>query len=128
MDRDPGKPLDSPSGSDPDLSGRRRPFTRLSVIGVLVLMLLGAGVWAVLSWYNQTSSSSQLPLSTPEDPRLTYAGPFRNIHPDVSYVGDDKCTSCHRDIALSFGRHPMGRSLLPISRLAAQQRYNCAGQ
>ena len=52
---------------------------------------------------------------SPADPRLAYFGPYRNIHPDVKYVGDEACALCHDDKAESFRRHPMGQSLFPIA-------------
>lgn len=45
-----------------------------------------------------------------EDPRVAYAGIFRNIHPDVKYMGDENCKKCHEDICTTFHAHPMGRS------------------
>jgi tetratricopeptide (TPR) repeat protein len=62
--------------------------------------------------------------NSPEDPRLAYAGVFLNVHPDVPYVGDQRCSECHKEKALSYQQHPMGRSLLPISRIASRQRYD----
>ncbi len=59
------------------------------------------------------------PGGPPEDPRLAYAGPFRNVAPDVRYVPDSRCADCHRDKARTFAEHPMGRSLLPVARVAA---------
>jgi len=47
----------------------------------------------------------------PVDPRLAYAGPYRNIHPDVKYVGSEMCGNCHLQIAEDYARHAMGRSL-----------------
>lgn len=44
------------------------------------------------------------------DPRTTYQGPFRNVHPDVKYVGDHACAECHGEIEKSFRQHPMGHS------------------
>ena len=41
--------------------------------------------------------------------------PWRNAQPGVKYVGDSACTRCHAEIADSFRRHPMGRSLAPIA-------------
>ena len=60
----------------------------------------------------------------PPDPRLSYRGPFRNIHPDVKYVGDGQCVDCHQDIHRTYGKHPMGRSMAPIARLASKQPYD----
>jgi hypothetical protein len=51
-------------------------------------------------------------------------GPFLNVRPDVTYVGDDSCAACHREKTLAYQQHPMGRSLLPISRIAGRQRYD----
>jgi hypothetical protein len=50
----------------------------------------------------------QLPVI--EDPRVAYTGIFRNIHPDVKYLGDENCKKCHEDICTTFHAHPMGRS------------------
>jgi Tfp pilus assembly protein PilF len=60
------------------------------------------------------------------DPRLSYRGLFRNVHPSVSYVGDGRCIDCHAEIAQSYDRHPMGRSLVPIAQIAGGQPYDRA--
>src|SRR5438477_13084158 len=59
----------------------------------------------------------------PTDPRRVYAGPYRNINPNVHYVGDSKCAGCHEKIAASYAKHPMGRSLVPAADLLDRQRY-----
>jgi Flp pilus assembly protein TadD len=41
--------------------------------------------------------------------------PYANARPGVKYLGDSSCTRCHAEIAESFRRHPMGRSLSPIT-------------
>src|SRR5205807_2289897 len=60
------------------------------------------------------------------DPRLAYATPFRNVRPEVKYVGDAACAQCHVEHAETYGRHPMGRSLAPVARAAADDRYDAA--
>jgi hypothetical protein len=89
-------------------------------------MVASATVWAIglWCWTARAPWSNMPPANRPEDPRLTYAGPYLNIHPDVTYVGDEICAKCHQDKALSYQQHPMGRSLLPVSQIAARQRYN----
>src|SRR5581483_8492798 len=57
------------------------------------------------------------------DPRRAYDGPYRNIDPDIRYVGDAACAGCHADISRSYSHHPMGRSLVPVEALIDQQRY-----
>jgi Flp pilus assembly protein TadD len=53
-----------------------------------------------------------------------YEGPYRNIHPDVKYVGDAACAGCHKPETDGFHRHPMSRSIVPIRELAPAQRYD----
>jgi Tfp pilus assembly protein PilF len=135
MDHDPAKPPDSPAGDVPDPSPQRRRrarrrFSRKTWLGAgaALLLLVGAGLWVARPWHRpgpaSPTESPNAHANRPEDPRLGYAGPFLNIHPDVGYVGDEKCSECHRNKALSYRRHPMGRSLIPVSQIAAQQRYD----
>src|SRR5437660_309401 len=60
------------------------------------------------------------------DPRLSYPTPYRNVRPDVKYVGDDACGQCHPAVAESYHKHPMGRSLAPMTVRAAEERYDAA--
>jgi Flp pilus assembly protein TadD len=50
------------------------------------------------------------------------ATPYRNARPGVRYVGDAACVRCHADIAETYRRHPMGRSLLKIDEAPAEMR------
>src|SRR2546425_35243 len=56
-------------------------------------------------------------LRVPPDPRLSYQGPFANVHPAVKYVGSAQCGECHAKIADVYARHPMARTLIPIADL-----------
>jgi hypothetical protein len=60
------------------------------------------------------------------DPRLTFDTPFRNVRPEVQYVGDGACAGCHPVESKGFHQHPMGRSLMPIAAVAPTQRYEPA--
>jgi predicted CXXCH cytochrome family protein len=76
---------------------------------------LGAGTLAVLgvaAWLWLRPGAPPQPAS--DDPRLTYPTPYRNVRPEVAYVGDETCASCHPDIAETFRKHPMGRSITPV--------------
>jgi Flp pilus assembly protein TadD len=44
------------------------------------------------------------------DPRLTYPTIFRNVKPQVAYMGDSNCAQCHQELCTTFHQHPMGRS------------------
>ncbi|HSQ54300.1 MAG TPA: tetratricopeptide repeat protein [Gemmata sp.] len=61
-------------------------------------------------------SPSEARDSSSPDPRVAFATPFRNVRPEVKYVGDASCTRCHKKISESFHRHPMGRSAEWIGR------------
>jgi predicted CXXCH cytochrome family protein len=87
------------------------------------LMLLTAFVLAGVRWLAPRPTDTSAAAER-ADPRRTYDGPYRNIHPDVHYVGAAQCAGgCHDDIARSYARHPMGRSLVPVEDLLDRQRY-----
>lgn len=56
------------------------------------------------------------------DPRLTYRTEFRNVHPDVQYVGDSACVDCHATLCTTFHQHPMGRSAI-VAGSDSLERY-----
>ncbi len=113
----------------------RRPFRHagnLCRLGAAVLVLAGGGLWA---WHARTAlvppaprppDEEVEPAGPAEDPRRTYAGPFRNIGPEVGWTGDEACARCHAGIAASFHRHPMGRSLVPVAAVARSQPGDAA--
>src|SRR5258708_34818156 len=63
---------------------------RLSLGTQLLLVLAGTVVTAAAItlgiYYATRPPQSAPPVS--DDPRLAYSGPYRNVHPDVQYVGD----------------------------------------
>src|SRR5205085_4410335 len=90
--------------------GRSR---RLVLAAGLVLALLGA-VWGALLVGRRSGRPQG--AAAPVDPRLAYAGPYRNVRPDVGYVGDGACAGCHQRQAATYREHPMGRSLAPVTQ------------
>jgi hypothetical protein len=48
---------------------------------------------------------------------LAFATPHRNVRPEVEYVGDEACASCHPTEGTSFPQHPMGRSAAYVSHV-----------
>jgi len=71
------------------------------------------GIAAVVYFLlRHADSQPDAPPSAPgADPRLNYAGPYLNVHPDVKYVGDAACAKCHEKQTKSYHQHPMGRSM-----------------
>jgi Flp pilus assembly protein TadD len=60
-------------------------------------------------------------LSASTDPRLTFASLYRNVRPEVKYVGDESCARCHAGLARSYRQHPMGRSLAAVAALSSSE-------
>jgi Flp pilus assembly protein TadD len=103
---------------------RRRP--RL-LLALAILAGLG-GAWAF--WPRDPAANPAAPRVPAEDPRLTVATPYRNVRPDVAYVGDAACSRCHPEEARTYAQHSMGRSLAPIAAATATatvpERYDAA--
>ncbi|HEV3259251.1 MAG TPA: hypothetical protein VG013_20455 [Gemmataceae bacterium] len=89
---------------------------RVLLCGLAVLAVLGS--WAV--WPGSRPGDVPTP---PDDPRLTFPTPFRNVRPEVQYVGDESCAGCHPRHAETYRRHPMGRSLAAVTRARGRERY-----
>src|SRR6185437_12707829 len=99
---------------------------RPGLLAAGLMLLVGLSIAGVLlaRWLIPGSAEILAPASTqPTDPRLSYTGPYRNIDPGVRYVGDAACAGCHKDIAQTYARHPMGHSLVPAENLLDRQRY-----
>jgi predicted CXXCH cytochrome family protein len=94
------------------------PFRRLRLLALLVIPLVG---WLSWRWLHSEKVHRQ-----PDDPRLAFATPFRNVRPEVKYVGSEVCASCHADQAVPFRRHPMGQSLAPIKEATALEQFEPA--
>ena len=101
--------------SAPDRRSRVRSNVLLGAAGVL--LVVGLGVYLAFHLRQRTTDDGKRTNSL--DPRLNYAGPYQNVNPAVQYVPEERCGDCHADKARSFAEHPMGRSLLPISRATA---------
>ncbi len=89
------------------------------VLGIGAVVLLGL---ACYGWLRSRPSADSPPEPTDSDPRLTFATPFRNVRPDVGYVGDDACASCHKTYCDTYRHHPMGQSLRPVGDLPQDTR------
>jgi len=83
---------------------------------LLCLVLAAGGV----TWFLLGTAS---PASQPADPRVTSDSPFLNIRPEVAYVGDEACVSCHADLAKTYAGHSMGRSMEPVAGSAFGEQF-----
>jgi hypothetical protein len=101
-------------------SSARRAWLRPAAAGLLVLAVAaGLAVWLMRRNPAPAGHSSN-------DPRRSYTGPYRNIDPDVAYVGDAHCAPCHHDKEESYRRHPMANTLLPIAQVATAEPLDAA--
>src|SRR5215831_18335547 len=124
MSDDLDKRHELPAGGVPVPVPRRGVGIPTLAVAVGIALLVGAATyWGVHHWRSRGNPVGASPVPAPQDPRLAYSGPFQNIHPDVAYVGDATCAKCHGVIAATYREHPMGRSLLPVSRIDASLRY-----
>lgn len=118
-DRKPDVASSVESPSRASLFYRRRLLFIVLSLGIVI----AAVYWATPFFSTQSPAPSR---DVPSDPRLLYEGPFRNVRPDVAYVGDRACAPCHADLSRSYRRHPMGRSLTPIADAQESQWYDAA--
>ncbi len=87
---------------------------RTLFIGIVVVVAVGLTILVVCVAFQETES-----VHSDQDPRLTYATPYRNVHPETRYVGTAVCAGCHPKEAESYRQHPMGRSLAPVTQASA---------
>lgn len=86
---------------------------------IVALGLLGVGL-GVVGWLRTRGPEEPPALAgppadpgpgpVPVEPWLAFAGEFRNVRPEVEYVGDAVCGRCHAAVAKTYHQHPMGRS------------------
>jgi Tfp pilus assembly protein PilF len=86
-----------------------------------LLLVLGVSAAAAWRWY----ATGPGPAAD-DDGRWTYSTPYRNVGPDVGYVGDETCAGCHPREARTYRQHPMGRSFASMAQVADHERYDAA--
>jgi hypothetical protein len=126
------RPDPNPRASDESAPSAPVCSCRLASLGrgklALAAGLAVAAGFLLLGWLLLFPRADKPPHENPggasTDPRLTYAGPYQNIHPDVKYVGTQECVDCHKKEARVYFQHPMYRALIPIKELASQQPYD----
>lgn len=99
------------------------------VFGVIIIGLVILGFWQ--PWRNPRlpDGKDSTPIEgavqwTFDDPRLTFPTPYRNVRPEVKYVGDAACAGCHVSHSDKYRQHPMGRSLATVANATPLERYD----
>ncbi len=116
MSSSPQNPISGRSGRPYGLAGCA-PWMALAAVAVTLAVFFAW--WRPWSIEGPGGSAG---LSSP-DPRLTYETRFRNVRPDVAYVGDARCAECHVE-AITYPTHPMGRSFMPMNLAMNSERYD----
>ncbi|MCI0683206.1 MAG: tetratricopeptide repeat protein [Gemmataceae bacterium] len=91
---------------------------------LVVVVLGGALLGCVAGWWWLAKTRSPGAGAKVVDPRLTYPTIYRNVRPDVKYVGDRACADCHAGHAESYHHHPMGRALAPVAQATEIEHYD----
>jgi hypothetical protein len=99
------------------MAGIHSIFQWRYLLGVVVLVV------ALVGWVAWRGFHPEGPRPT-EDPRLTFDSPYRNVRPEVKYVGSEMCANCHPAHAATYRQHPMGRSLAPVLKAGALERFD----
>jgi hypothetical protein len=102
----------------------RAPVLRLAA--VVAVAAGGVGAWYALTRPDTPPDGPPATEADPPDPRLTFETPFRNVRPEVRYVGDAVCAGCHPTIDKTYHAHPMGRSAALVARSKPIERFDTA--
>jgi tetratricopeptide (TPR) repeat protein len=102
------------------------------LVAVVVVLAVVALIFVGRHWWDANPNPTPPPPATtdvrPEDPRLTFKTPYRNVRPEVKYVGDAACAGCHESQARTYRDHPMSRSLAPLASATSLERYTEAAR
>jgi len=96
---------------------------------VLLALVAAAGASAWFFWQRTlvTDAPDTAGKAAPaDDPRLTYPTRYRNVRPEVKYVGDEACAACHVSESSSYHHHPMAHSMSLVSQAVPVERYDAA--
>jgi Flp pilus assembly protein TadD len=88
------------------------------LLGAILMILLLAAVLTAIVGTSPAFVASRA-SRTASARRWDNSSPYKNTRPEVKYVGDESCVRCHGEIAKTYRRHPMGRSLSPIATATA---------
>lgn len=106
------------SGGD-DMTDQSRRRTGFLATGLGIFFLFG--IAAATFWFRKSIESPEQVVGI-DSPKSTSAI-SRPIDPDVGYVGSEQCTACHAQIAESYRRHPMSRSMATLTSATPIEDY-----
>jgi len=101
--------------------------TARSRLPIVALLAVAAAV-AFLAFRNSSpplpDDDTVQPDPAPPDPRTAFPTPYRNVRPEVKFVGDSRCAGCHEAIDKTYHAHPMGRSAAFVSTATSFETFD----
>ena len=101
-------------------AGSPRLFVRCVVLALAVLCLLIFGTIV--------RRPDEVPRESAKETQgaavAALESPYLNVQPDVKYVGDAACASCHEELVERYHSGSMGRSLMSFSRAPVIERFD----
>jgi tetratricopeptide (TPR) repeat protein len=106
------------------LRRREAPSLGRALGAIVVLLALVVMAFLVMGIAKWPSKSEKTPVA--DNSSLDFDSPYCNVRPDVRYVGDETCARCHAALTAAYRKHPMSRSLAPVSLAKALESYDSA--
>lgn len=103
----------------------RIPIAFVAVLAVGAALIWNAFIREPAPAPPDTNEPEPLAISDPPppDPRTSFPSVFRNVKPEVKYLGDASCAACHAKIDKNYHAHPMGKSAGFVDRTVAVEHY-----
>jgi Flp pilus assembly protein TadD len=96
------------------------------VIGVVIAGIVALAFWQPWRGDLPLQESNAPSRTGPQDPRLSFSTPYRNVRPEVKYVGDAACAACHVKETDAYHSHPMAHSMSTVAEASPLERYDAA--
>ncbi|MFO0842379.1 MAG: hypothetical protein U0797_08250, partial [Gemmataceae bacterium] len=95
--------------------------------GGAVVIVLAVGIGLLARSRGRPAVEDTTP-SSPADPGSPpFESPYLNTRPGVNYSGDAACVECHPTQGEQYRRHPMGRSITPVSAVTSLDEHVSSG-
>ncbi len=106
------------SGGD-DMTDQSRQRTGLLATGLGIILFVG--IVSAIFWFRELSKPPEQLVENDSPKPLSMIS--RPVAPEMGYVGSEKCTACHAQIAESYRRHPMSRSMATLTSATPIEDY-----
>jgi hypothetical protein len=95
--------------------------------GGVALVALALGIALLLRYRGRPPAEGSAQSSAPDAGPPPFQSPYLNTRPGVKYTGDAACVECHETHGEHYRRHPMGRSVTPVSAVTSLDGHVSSG-